>query len=439
MRRNDGGSEIIKSILQKILYFLAKMTVKKYEPLVIGVTGSVGKTSTKEAIFTVLKHKYWVRKSEKSFNTEIGMPLAILGMENHHKNIFAWTRDLTTSFLKIIFMAKYPEILILEFGVQKPKDMDYLLGIAKPFIGVVTAIGEIPVHVEFFVGTREVAEEKSKLIQSLSNKGFAILNYDDEAVYEMKRKSKAHMMTFGFHEHSDLKIINYDLHINPNGKPEGLAIKVEYNGSIVPIRLNNCFGKPQAYSAAAACLVGLAMNMNLVEIAEALKEFEPPAGRLRLMRGIRNSLILDDTYNAAPEAMHMALDTLRDLPAKRKIAVLGDMLEIGGFTEQAHREIGMKAAKFCDIIFTVGDRAKFIADEARKISQNCEIKSFDNPVEVGKSLGPVIQEGDLILVKGSQGMRMEKTIEEIMAEPEKAKKLLVRQDNFWQNTPFSKV
>ena len=157
-----------------------------------------------------------------------------------------------------------------------------------------------------------------------------------------------------------------------------------------------------------------AMNMNLVEIAEALKEFEPPAGRLRLMRGIRNSLILDDTYNAAPEAMHMALDTLRDLPAKRKIAVLGDMLEIGGFTEQAHREIGMKAAKFCDIIFTVGDRAKFIADSAiKKGMPKKNVRSFDTADEAKLPVQELLRQGDLVLVKASHSIGLEKIVEEI--------------------------
>lgn len=427
-----------KSILQKILKILAKLTIKKYRPLVIGITGSVGKTSTKEAIHAVLKHKYWVRKSEKSFNTEIGLPLAILGIENHHKNILAWARDIIKIFFKILFTAKYPEILLLEFGVQKPKDMSYLLSIAKPFIGVVTAIGEVPVHVEFFSGPIEVAEEKSKLINSLPNKGFAMLNYDDEAVYEMKKKSKARVMTFGFNKHSNLKILGYELRAREEGYsqiPDGITVKIEYGGSIMPIRLRNCFGKPQAYSAAAACLVGLAMNINLVEIAESLREFKPPPGRLRLIKGIKNSLILDDTYNASPEAMHIALDTLRDLPAKRKIAVLGDMLEIGQFTEQAHKVMGLKAGKFCDIVFTVGDRAKFIAEEAKLF---CKVASFDNPIEAGKALDPLIEQGDLILIKGSQSMRMEKVIEEIMAEPEKAGELLARQDDFWKAIDYNR-
>lgn len=427
-----------KSILQQILKILAKLTVKKYRPIVVGITGSVGKTSTKEAIHAVLKHKYWVRKSEKSFNTEVGLPLAILGIENHHKKILAWAKDILKSFFRILFVSKYPEILLLEFGVQKPKDMSYLLSIAKPFIGVVTAIGEVPVHVEFFAGPYEVAEEKSKLIKALPDKGFAILNYDDEAVYEMKKKSKSHVMTFGFHKHSDLKILGYELRAREEGYsqiPDGITVKIEYGGNTIPVRLNNCFGKPQVYSAAAACVVGLAMNMNLVEIAESLQEFKPPPGRLGLVRGIKNSLILDDTYNASPEAMHIALDTLRDLPAKRKIAVLGDMLEIGQFTEQAHRTMGLKAGKFCDIVFTVGDRAKFIADEAKLL---CKIASFDNPIEAGKALDPLIEKGDLILVKGSQSMRMEKVIEEIMAEPEKAGELLVRQDDFWKELGYAK-
>lgn len=425
----------MKSLLQKFLAFAARRTLKRYEPVIIGVTGSVGKTSTKDAIYTALKAKYRVRRGEKSLNSEIGLPLAVLDAQNHYRDSMGWLAELANILKKVIIGFEYPEILVLEYGIQKPGDMDYLLSIAKPQIGVVTAIGEVPVHVEFFKDSAEVVSEKAKLVEALPADGIAVLNHDDYDVLGMGEKTKARVITFGLERHASVKITNYTFQHAKDTEmsdiPKGIAFKLEYNGSVVPVKLSGAFGFPQCYAAAAATAVGTALGMHLAEISEALRGYEPPPGRMRLVKGIKKSFILDDTYNAAPDAMRSALDTLRELPARRKIAVLGDMLEIGKYTEQVHRAVGDQASSFVDLLFTVGPRAKFIADEAR--SHGCvQVFSFDDATPAGKALEPVIREGDLILVKGSQGMRMEKTVEEIMAEPMRAGELLVRQERFWK-------
>lgn len=427
-----------KSILQKILIVLARAALKKYKPKIIGVTGSVGKTSAREAIFAVLNKKFNVRRAEKNYNTEIGLPLAILGIKHHGRNIFAWFSALVSVAMGIYVQKRsYPEILILEYGIDHPGDMEILLSVVKPDIAVVTAIGDVPVHVEFFEKPEDVVKEKKKLVEALSPEGHAVLNHDDYAAYDMKEATKAKVMTFGFEEHADMKISNFQFLMLKNEEfgdmPSGISFKLRHLGHEVPVRLLRTFGQPQAYAAAAAVAVGTILGMNLVEISEAIKDYIPPAGRLRLLKGIKQSLILDDTYNAAPEAMRSALDTLEALPGKRKIAVLGDMLEIGTYAEQVHRTVGDKAAKFTDLLLTVGPRAKFIADEALRRLDPPHIMKFDEAREAGKALDPLIRPGDLILVKGSQSMRMEKAVEEIMAEPDKAGGLLARQDEYWKN------
>lgn len=434
-----------KSILQTTLAWLARKTIQTYQPKIIGITGSVGKTSTRDATYEVLKKRFRVRKSEKNYNNEIGFPLTILGIRHQGESIFGWFSVLAGAFMKTLFRdSRYPEILILEYGIDHPGDMDYLLSIAKPSIAVVTAIGDVPVHVEFFKDPEEVVKEKTKLVKAVLPTGYVILNHDDYAVYDMKEKTRGATVTFGFEEHAEVRVSNLKIQLNKDGEtgdiPEGITFKVEYKGNFVPVRLKNTFGVPQVYAAAAAAAVGVTLGLNLVDIADQLYEYVSPPGRMRLLQGIKKTLILDDTYNAAPEAMRAALDTLKNLPGTRKIAVLGDMLEIGTYTEQVHRAMGDYAANFVDILFTVGPRAKFIAEEAktrgleqdaRHLQEN-QVFVFDDAVEAGKALDPMLKEGDLILVKGSQSMRMEKTVEEIMARPDKAGELLVRQEEYWK-------
>ena len=428
----------MKAILQKILAILARATINRYRPMVVGVTGSVGKTTARMAIFTVLKKKYRARTAEKNYNNEIGLPLAILGIPHYERNIFLWGIAFVKLAIRLVFREhSYPEVLVLEYGVDRPGDMDYLLSIAKPRIAVVTALGKIPVHVEYFADTEALAREKEKVIKSLPADGWAILNHDDPRVYDMKERTSARVQTYGLSENAGLEIINLEIRTRPNihlsEVPDGISFKIKHGGTIVPIRLA-VFGSSSAYAAAASLGVGIAMGMNLVEISQALETFKPLPGRMRLLTGIKGSWILDDTYNASPDSMQSAIKTLKELPARRRIAVLGDMLELGRFTEEAHRAIGARVQESADVLFTVGVRAKFIVEEAAAEGmERVNIKMFDDSQTAGQELDRFIEPGDLILIKGSQGMRMEKAVFEIMAQPERVEELLVRQDKYWKN------
>ncbi|MBI2451067.1 MAG: UDP-N-acetylmuramoyl-tripeptide--D-alanyl-D-alanine ligase [Parcubacteria group bacterium] len=421
----------MKSILRYCLKICSRIILWKYKPKIISITGSVGKTSTKEAIFAVLSSEYNVRKSEKNYNNEIGLPLAILGLESPGKNIFGWLAAFFKAWKMIIFKVLFPEILILEMGADRPGDIGYFTSFIKSDVAAVTALGEIPVHVEFYSGPEEVAREKAKLVASLNARGAAILNYDDIAVLAMKEKTSAKIITYGFGQGADLRATDIRFNEEKSGKIE-LNFKLNYAGKVVPIWLPNILAKHQIYASLSAVACGIIFGMNLVKISEALKEFRPPQGRMNLIKGNKNTRIIDDTYNASPDSMAAALEVLGELKGKRKIAVLSDMLELGKYSVEAHQAIGNKALKVSDIIITVGERAKFIAYEARSLKPEIKVLEFSTSEEVGKELEKIIESGDLILVKGSQGMRMEKIVEEIMAEPEKAKDLLVRQEEFWK-------
>lgn len=434
----------MKFIFQEILTAFARFTLRLYRPKIIAITGSVGKTSAKEAIFSVLKSKYRVRRSEKNYNTEIGVPLAILGIHHYGRNVLKWTYALIRVAIRILIRAReYPEILVLEMGADRPGDIGYLVKLAPPFAGVITAIGEIPVHVEFFDGPEALIKEKSNLIKALSSDGYAVLNYDDDVVIGIKSDTKAHIFSYGFNPEALVKIANYEIHTDIGvGERLGISFKIEHGGSVVPVRLSGAFGKAQASAAGAAVCIGLIFDMNLVDISEALGSYESPPGRMKLLYGVKRVFILDDTYNASPAATIAALEVLSEFPAKRKIAVLGDMLELGQYTEAAHRAIGEKVAAVADLFIAVGERMKFALDEAvrgknedQKKLSNSHALWFARSDDVGKKLEELLEPGDIVLIKGSQSIRMERIVKEIMAEPLRAEKLLVRQEPEWLSKP----
>lgn len=427
-----------------MLAVLARATLRRYKPVVVGVTGSVGKTSTRLAVARVLAAKYRTGTAEKNYNNEIGLPLAILGIRHEGRNMPRWCMALARAVFKLIVRdSRYPEVLVLEYGVDRPGDMDYLARIAPPNVAVVTAVGRIPAHVEFFRDAAEVAAEKSKLITALPPEGHAVLNQDDADVSAMRVGTRADAVSFGTGEHAAVRIMHYNIFVprdeTGTALPKGIMLKLSYRGSEVPVRIDGVCGMPYAYAAAAAAAAGIVLGINLLDIAEALRGYVPPPGRMRLIPGIKHTLALDDTYNASPESVHAALETLAAIPGGRKIAALGDMREIGIYTEQAHRAVGVRAAGFCDMLLCVGPAARFIAEEARAHGMRKNIRHpasdgvfvFDDARAAGRALEPLLREGDIVLVKGSQAMRMERLVEEVMAEPERASELLVRQEEYW--------
>jgi UDP-N-acetylmuramoyl-tripeptide--D-alanyl-D-alanine ligase len=431
-----------QKILQLILKYLAKLVINKYRPVVIGITGSIGKTSAKDAIYFVLSKKFNVRRNIKNYNNEIGVPLTILGLESPGKSIIKWF-ILKIIFLKLILFKdkNYPKILILEMGVDRPGDMEYLMDMVKCNIGIITTIE--PVHLEYFGTINKIQNEKGLLIKNLKDNGWAIFNYDNEKSRELIEQSRSKVMTYGFDEKADVQA--RELFFSFHGKAgendnlenlAGVSFKLGYKGSFVPVMLPSVIGKAAVYSALAGAAVGLAYGLNLIEISESLKSYQPPKGRMNIIKGINNSMIIDDTYNSSPTAAITALEVIKEIPIAKiysKIAVLGDMLELGSFSEEGHKEVGRSMYKSgISKLITVGVRSSDIAKGAQELGMSTEnITCFSDSEQAGRFVKTIIKNGDLIFVKGSQGMRMEKVVKEIMAEPERAGELLVRQDGGW--------
>lgn len=427
--------KILLSLLEYALKHIARLLVRKYDPCIIGITGNVGKTSVREAIARALTNARTVRSASKNFNNELGLPLSIIGDFGNPSGPLFWLSVLFKGVSQIVARNKeYPEVLLLEYGIDRPGDMKKLLEVARPHIGVFTAMGDIPVHVEFFAGADAVAKEKAKLILAIPSTGFAILNADDDRVMNFCESSRGHVVTFGFGEKAHVRIMNFRHFIEEEGM--GVSFKLSYGGSIVPFRVKGSLGKSSASAIAAAVATAILFNVNLLDASQAFSDFQPPKGRKRILRGARQSLIIDDTYNAAPLAMEEALSVLKSVPAKRKIAVLGDMLELGSKTLEAHERAGQSVRESADFLFTLGIRGKIIAESAAKAGlPRKKIFSFTNVHELGMQLAQKIQKGDVILVKGSQGVRLERVVKMLLADSSQAGELLVRQEQEWLRRP----
>ena len=262
------------------------MYLWRFKPMIIAITGNVGKTSTKEAVVAVLSSIKRVRSGKGNLNNEFGVPLVIVGnwADDYYEGgntLWFWVRVLLISFFGWFFARNYPRVLVLEYGADKPGDIKRLVEKFRPHIGIVTAVGEIPVHVEFFSGSEAVAREKSRLIEALEPTGYAILNSDDDVVLDMKKRTKATVVTYGFGEGAEVRVSNFDYKTD-NNIPLGTSFKLHYGpNSFVPVNVMGSLGPSQAYAAAAAAAVGITMDMNLVEINDALSDYDGTYGRLK--------------------------------------------------------------------------------------------------------------------------------------------------------------
>jgi UDP-N-acetylmuramoyl-tripeptide--D-alanyl-D-alanine ligase len=431
-----------KKIIIYILKIESRLVIWKYKPKIIAITGSVGKTSTKDAVYAVFSEIVYVRKSEKSFNSEIGIPLTILGCPNGWSNPFIWFLNIWKGFwlfLSPFESHKYPTWLVLEIGVGKPNDMYDVATWLKTDVVIITAIGETPAHIEFFNSRKHLIEEKSQLIKTLKKDAFLILNADDEAVLNMKSDTKNITVTYGFKEGADLLGSGDSIAYDSSGLPEGIIFRVDVEGSSMPVSIEGVFGRNHVYASLAALATTFVLKFNMLDAVHALKNYDVPPGRMRLLQGINESFIIDDTYNSSPFACESALKTLGEIKNMgRKIAILGDMLELGKYTNEAHKNIGKIAKENCTILIVIGPRAEKIKEGAIEAGMvenppngRPSIFEFLNSIEAGNFVKTFVQKNDIMLVKGSQGMRMERVVEAILLDQKNKEKLLVRQDTEW--------
>lgn len=408
---------MIRNILQKSLKILATAIIRKYSPDIIAITGSVGKTTTKEACFTVLSQKYRVRRSLKNYNTEIGIPLAVIGASQPpNRSIIRWLFvGLKAVGLILIRSGRYPRILILELAADHPGDISYFMEFIKPKVSIITTLS--PVHLANFSKFSQIVAEKRQIIEQLEPDGYAVLNYDDEEVKQAGEKTVAKIISYGL-ETSQVNIQAQENRVIVKAGELGLFFKLMHQGTVTPVFVKGLVADQQVYSLLAAAACGIIYHLTSLEIAHGLESFTPLSGRFELRQTPAGYWVIDDTYNAAPASVCAALSALANLPlAERKIAVLGDMLELGGESLSAHQSVGQCAVESgIDAVLFLGEQMKAALAMVQKSGARPQIiKHFNDQPALIKYLKKIIRPQDAVLVKGSHAMAMDQIVTDLMS------------------------
>lgn len=361
--------------LQKIAAFWRRTLSLR----VIGITGSVGKSTTKELTSEVLSRRFRTLKNPGNMNNEIGLPLTILHLTKAHQRA------------------------VLEMGLYVPGEIKLLCDLALPQVGVVTNIGTV--HAERAGTQADIARGKAELIQALpaAPEGVAILNYDDPLVREMAELTSARIFYYGLDSNADL----WADQVEGLGL-EGIKFQLHYKNEILHLRVP-LIGRHSVHTVLRAAAVGLIEGLTWQEIVNGLRT-EQTQLRLFAVRGRRGALLLDDTYNASPESTLAALNLLEELDGKH-VAVLGDMLELGIYEQKGHEMVGVRAAEVVDELITVGQRGRMIAEAAKKAGLRQDaITELDDSNAAVIFLSERLCENDVVLIKGSHGMQMDRIV-----------------------------
>jgi UDP-N-acetylmuramoyl-tripeptide--D-alanyl-D-alanine ligase len=359
---------------------IARFWRRKLAVRVVGITGSVGKSTTKELVAQVLAERFRTLRSPGNLNNEIGLPLTILRLGPGHQKA------------------------VLEMGFYVPGEIAFLCAIALPQVGVVTNVGTV--HAERAGSQEAIARGKAELVQSLpaAPEGVAVLNFDDPLVRKMEALTKARVFFYGLSPEAEL----WADQVEGLGL-EGIRFRLHYRGESMPVRVP-MIGRHSVETALRAAAVGLVEGLDWPAILAGLRQGHAQL-RLVAVRTESGALVLDDTYNASPESMLAALNMLNEIGATRKVAVLGDMLELGPYEQQAHQMVGLRAAQVADVLITLGARAHMYAEAARRAGMDPgHIMEFDESAGIVDWLKENLSPSDAALLKGSHGLRMDRIV-----------------------------
>jgi len=398
-----------RKAIRNFLGKLAQFILWRYQPKIVGITGSIGKTSTTQFTQDILSKKFTTRTVDEDFTTDIAVSASILGIKAFRK-LKKGLKHIPKLLYNLIIPQKYPQILILELRSQKKGRIRYLSKLVRPNIGVVTAVA--PSHMEHFRDLKTVFIEKKALAECIPKHGLVILNFDDQKVRDMASSTQAKVFYFGLDKRADIWADKIKVSL------EGLRFNLHFKNKSYIVHAPGIINKYHIYPILAAIACAHFLGMKMGRIISALKDLKPVEGRGNKVLGPKSSILINDTFNANPKSTCASLEILEDITGdRRKIGVLGNMLELGQFEEKGHKEVGRKAAKIVDLLITSGNLAKIIAQEAIRCGLSKEKIFITKDSEQAASLlKPKIQKEDVILVKGSHGARMREVINTLRSD-----------------------
>lgn len=364
--------------------FLAKQVAKMYpQSTFIGITGSVGKTSTAKACLAVLSQKFPTISTSENLDPILNIPITLLNLRPKIKKV------------------------ILEMGVEYPGEMDFYLSLVVPSTRIVTMVSFA--HSQFLGGIEQIYEEKSKLIKSLPRDGLAILNYDDPNTRKMATLTQAKVLFYGTDKQKcdvwagNIRIENFQTRFELNYGVERVEVELKL------------LGKHQVYPALAAAALGISCDLSLISIKKGLESVGGAQHRLEVCEGVNGAIVLDDTYNSSPAALEESLNVLQQLPARKRVAVLGEMRELGEFSENLHRIAAQKIYKDkLDQVFLGGGDAKYMADELIRLGYPEDRIHYNltNSQLVSRILSSCSR-GDVVLIKASRAVRLDEVVRRV--------------------------
>ena len=407
-----------KKILSKELHSLAKKLIEKNSPRVVAVVGSVGKTSTKNAIGKTLSKYRSVRYTKEGYNSDLGLPLSVFNIKhpNNLKNIFAWGVILFRCQSQVWFGKQF-DIMISEIGIQSPGEIDEYLEFLNPEVVVVTSVSAE--HMETMNDMDTVAKEELKAVK-VADKAF--INSDDVDEKFVKKYCKGNLSKISYYGSENYTIKGMDT--------KGTLLDMKYADVELPNLELKLISENYIKSITVAAQVATYMGYSQNQVQKAIKTIKPTSGRMNVFDGLHGSTIIDDSYNSSPLALVSALNTLSSFEANRRIAVLGNINEMGEYAEEGYSLPDMSEV---DFVLTIGEQARelFGVELEKQKFEMKNFRSFVTPVQAGEYLQKFLTKGDLVLVKGSQGQVFsEETVKLILAHAKDEKKL-VRQSKFW--------
>lgn len=418
----------MKPLARWVFRLLATIILRRHHPVVVAVAGSVGKTATKDALAAALNSaERPARGTVGNFNAEIGVPATVMSAGGSPTSLGGWVRLVFRGLRQALLGRTYPALLVLELAADHPGDLRPLLKMIQPTVGVLTSAA--PEHLEFFGDEAGVIAEESLVVRQLPSTGTAVVNIDDPRIAALLPSLTTKVITYGWSHEAQVRADSMSMTKNAHGMPDGMVVKVAIDGSTVPVAIPGVIGRHQVYPILAAIAVGVAVGDEVMSIVQRLSSYVPPPGRMRLFAGREGSLLIDDTYNASPEAVQAALQSLHELEGpSQRIAILGQMSELGAAAAEWHDRIGREVAQLrISELVLVGPLAERIGRAAIAAGFSAtNVHMVATAEAAAATILPRLNPSMAVLLKGSRfASRLERAVAILLDNPDRDTTFLV--------------